>query len=345
MLIPLFRIHKTAQLMKTLYLLLLTFVLTSYATAQDMQFSQYYASPMDLAPSFAGSTNAGRAVANYRMQWPFVKTYHSATVAADYNLAIYNSGVGLILASDLSGTSKLMHKKIGLQYAYNVGINKQWGFRPGVELSYNQLGLNMSDLVFGDEIHFNRPTTEVNILPNKSYLDAAASVLIFSTKYWFGATIKHLMFPNVSMIANSGSSTLPLRTTIFGGGKIDLNGRLGRNNEESIFYSVLYSSQHTFDQFDLGGYWYKAPLVVGIWYRGLPGFKQAPDDAINQDAIILVAGYKRTNLTFLYSYDITVSRLFVNTAGSHEVSVAWLFNQEHQMKKREKRLLVPCPRF
>lgn len=332
--------------MKKIFLILSLCNIVNWIYCQDVQYSQYYASPLDLAPSFAGSTNAGRVVANYRMQWPFIKSYHAATVAADYNLAIYNSGVGLVLGSDLSGTSHLNHNRIGLQYAYNIGINKQWGFRPGVEFSYNRVSLDMSNLTFGDQLVYNTATTqEANVLPSKSYLDAAASVLFYSAKYWGGATMKHLLFPNVSMMANTGESTLPLRTTIFAGGKVDLNGRLGRDNEESIFYSVLYSMQQDFDQFDVGGYWYKAPLVVGLWYRGLPGFKTAPDNAINQDAVILVAGYKRKNLSLLYSYDITVSRLFVNTAGSHEVSLGWLFNQEHQMKKREKRILVPCPRF
>jgi len=317
-------------------------------SAQDAQFSQYYAAPLHLSPSFSGAQGGGRIVLNHRIQWPIMSVpYNTFSLSADYNLINFNSGVGLLLVNELAGTPDLYRTKVGAQYAYNVGLNKQWNLRPAVELSYSFMGfMNSKDLVFGDQIFFNRPTTETTeepVVNSINYPDAGASVLAFSAKYWFGTTVSHLMRPNVSVFDNEDK--LPMKYLVYGGGKVDLNGRLGRKNEESLFYSFLYRSQGKADQLDLGAYWYKLPLIVGIWYRGMPLFKNAPDNALNHDAITFIVGYRLQEIGVAYSYDATISRLVINTGGTHEVSAVFLFNQKQRRKKRAKRVIVPCPRF
>lgn len=316
--------------------------------AQDAQFSQYYAAPLHLSPSFAGAHGGGRIVLNHRIQWPIMSVpYNTFSMSVDYNLINFNSGVGFVIVNELAGTPDLYRTKAGLQYAYNVGINKQWNLRPAIELSYSFMGfMNDKDLVFGDQIFFNRPTTETSeedVVQSINYPDAGASLLAFSSKYWGGLTVAHLMRPNVSIFRNEDK--LPMKYLLYGGGKVDLNGRLGRNNEESLFYSFLYRSQGKADQLDIGAYWYKLPLIVGFWYRGLPVLKKSPDNALNHDAITLIVGYRLQEIGFAYSYDATISRLVINTGGTHEISAVFLFNQEQRRKKRAKRVIVPCPRF
>ena len=44
---------------------------TGVAVAQqDPQFTQFYANPLYLAPSFAGATKQHRAAGSFRDQWP-----------------------------------------------------------------------------------------------------------------------------------------------------------------------------------------------------------------------------------------------------------------------------------
>jgi len=80
---------------------------------------------------------------------------------------------------------------------------------------------------------------------------------------------------------------------------------------------------------NLGMYLVKGNFVGGIWYR-------------NFDAFILLLGFQTGNFKIGYSYDVTISRLAVNTAGSHELSLQLQFECR---KKKKKFRLTSCPSF
>ncbi len=54
------------------------------ATAQDPQFTQFYANPLYLNPAFAGTARCPRVVMNYRNQWPAL-TGTFVTTSASYD--------------------------------------------------------------------------------------------------------------------------------------------------------------------------------------------------------------------------------------------------------------------
>ncbi len=332
---------------RLLYSLIIYLSVATVAKAQDPQFSQFFFSPMLLAPSFAGTTTGGRAALNYRMQWPTVsKPFHTTAVGVDHAFTRFNSGAGILLTNDLAGSSNLNRSKVGLLYSYNVAFNSKVFFRPGIEFSYNRVGLDYDKLIFGDQIYHNMDeSNEAATQAARMYFDAGASALIYSEKLWGGVTMMHLMQPNESLTHDDAESKLPIKTSIYGGGKVELSGRIGRDDEESIFYGALYTAQDKYDQFDFGAYYYRLPFLIGAWYRGLPGIKKNPDNAINHDALVLIAGYKVSELVVAYSYDITVSRLFLNSGGAHEISLSYYFNQDYYKNKRKKKVNVPCPRF
>lgn len=302
---------------------------------------------MQLGPSFSGTTAGSRFVGNSRMQWPTIsKPFYASAVAIDHNFVKYKSGAGLIFQGDMAGQSQLNRTKVGLQYTYNVEITSKFHFRPGIEVSFNRVGINYGNLVFGDEIYYNlEQSNEAIAKPDRMYPDAALSGLFFTAKYWGGLSMFHLMQPNESLSGEDQTSKLPIKTTVYAGGKTKISGRIGRKDEESVFYGFLYRSQEKYDQFDLGAYWYKVPIMLGGWYRGIPGFKKNPDNALNHDAFMILVGFKKETFSAAYSYDVTISRLFLDSGGAHELSISYYFNQDYNLNRRQKRLTVPCPRF
>ena len=81
--------------------LILFGLLASCATAQDMQFTQFYATSLYLNPAFAGANVCSRVSLTYRNQWPGVnKTYRSYVFSVDHYFNDKNLGAGLFIASD-----------------------------------------------------------------------------------------------------------------------------------------------------------------------------------------------------------------------------------------------------
>lgn len=66
----------------------------------------------------------------------------------------------------------------------------------------------------------------------------------------------------------------------------------------------------------------KGPFVAGLWYR-------------NSDAVIAVVGIQNNNFKFGYSYDVTISKLAGNTAGSHEISLQIQFECKKRVRNTE----------
>ncbi|MBU0765532.1 MAG: type IX secretion system membrane protein PorP/SprF, partial [Bacteroidetes bacterium] len=157
---------------------------------------------------------------------------------------------------------------------------------------------------------------------------------------WFGTTVDHIVVPSQSFMENS--EKVPVKISVFGGGKIGLK-RVGKEDEVNLTYAVLVRNQRKFSQLDAGMFWYQNPLVIGLWYRGIPLLKSYKPGYPNNDAVVLLAGYKIERFSIGYSYDFPISRLFGLTGGSHEISLIFEFNQNRKTKKKHK--IVSCPKF
>ena len=334
------------HIIKFVLSLFVILLLNTRAAGQDAQFSQFYANPLSLGPSFAGSTMGSRAVLNFRDQWPSIPgSFITYAASIDHYFARYYSGLGLQIYRDQAGSGNLALTSISLSYSYQLKINRLWHLRPGLVLSYNIRSLDFERLVFNDQMNLNGNSpvsVEAPTMENKKYSDAGFSLMAYSRVYWYGILIDHLYYPDQSLI--NGISHVPLKLLLYGGKKIVLaNAR--RYNEENIKIAFLYKKQAEFSQLDLGTYWTKENLTFGLWYRGIPFFKQYAPGYANNDAIILMVGYKHKELQVAYSYDITVSRLYTNTSGAHEISLVYEFNKNRKVIKRQKSMFIPCAKF
>ena len=339
-------------------ILVITLILNALPVkSQDPQFSQFYAIPLYLAPSFAGASEGSRIVLNYRNQWSSIPgAFNSYSASYDQYFPQYNSGAGLVLFRDAAGSGNLASTEARIVYSYNIQITRFWHVRPGIHFLYSYRSINFSKLtmVDGDQIV---PATQSNSFELKDtkerhgYYDAAASVLAYNRRHWIGATCSHLVKPNQSLTGIE--SKVRFHWTGFGGTKIGINGRLGKYNEESISLAFLYKMQAKYDQLDIGAYWFKnssfvisrynTALIIGAWYRGIPFMKK--EGFSNYDAAIVMVGLKlEDDWKFGYSYDFTVSKLFGSTNGSHEFSVIYEFGKDRKRRRRRKSV-VPCPKF
>lgn len=314
---------------------------------QDPQFSQFYANPLYLSPSFAGSTDGTRAVLNFRDQWPAIPgAFITYSASIDHYFPRYNSGVGLQILKDQAGSGQLGLTTAALNYSYKVKFNRRWTIVPALMLNYNIRSIDFDKLQFNDQMNIDGDNSSTSLeepsLEKIQYGDAAFSILAFSRIYWGGFKLDHIFTPNQTLI--EGISRIPLKFSMYGGRKF-IVANANRHNEESIKIAFHYKTQGKYDQLDLGAYWSREPFVFGLWYRGIPGFKKYGSGYINHDAFMILAGYKYQKFTFGYSYDVTISRIFAQTAGAHEISLIFEFNQNQKVRRKRKAVIVPCPKF
>lgn len=320
--------------------------------AQDPQFSQFYAAPIYYNPAFAGSSFRDRVVVNYRNQWPSLPGKF-VTYAASYDhfFRKYNNGIAIMATTDKAGTGNLRSSSLAGIYAHQLELSSKWMARAGIQLGYGFRSMDYYGLTFGDQLNeagIPLPTEDntSNRHDNITYFDAGTGFLLYSENLWVGVSAHHLNRPNQSVIEER--ALLPMRFAVNAGYKIPIldNKRRGLNSlepEKSVTPAILYKHQGEFDQLDAGLYVHYAPIVLGVWYRGLPVIKNYKRGIYNHDAVVVLVGYKMPNISFAYSYDLTVSKLGPKTGGAHELSLIYEFEPKVKIKRRYKP--IPCPKF
>ena len=318
-------------------------IVVTMAKGQDLHFSQFYASPLSLSPSLAGATDGGRLVMNYRNQWPGIeKAFSTYSVSFDNYFNTFNSGLGILLIQDKAGTAGLTTTKAALQYSYNIQISDLWQVVPAIEFGYGNRSIDFSKLRFADEQIGGGASGSWDKINNDQaqYVDFASSVLLYNPYFWGGITVEHLSRPNYSFLGEK--MQLSRKYVLFGGLNFWTEKRRRTKGERAFAGSFRVQHQGNFSQADVGAYWFNDPLEVGVWYRGLPIIQQKTENRINQDAIVVSLSYRHGPVRFGYSYDITISGLGWNSAGAHELSLIYEFNQAFRLRNRGRRPAVPC---
>ena len=325
--------------------------------AQDPQYSQYYAAPLYLNPAFAGAELMGRVGFNYRNQWPSIEAQFT-TFSAYYDtyLPEYNSGIGVQVMQDSEGASKLRSTSVSAMYSYELRLADNLYFRPGFQASYIRREIGFyENLVFANQIDPLDPTGP--LLPGAAIpglgdpvglFSLSAGGLLFTNNAWLGFTAHHLNEPNQSFV--DGLSPLPSKLSLHAGYRITLGqGSMRRDfthmsKRRYLTPTINYKKQGPFEQLDLGAYFYVEPILLGLWYRGLP-YKPVEVQS-NRDALVVMVGVNLlSGLSIGYSFDYTVSQLGIQSGGAHELSLSWTIPSLNQGKPLGRDTILPCPKF
>ncbi len=329
---------------------IVTIFTTSMLMGQDPQFSQYYAAPLYLNPAFSGTSNDHRVNINNRIQWPSLpRAFTTYAVSYDFYKPELKSGFGFLASTDVAGTAGLRSTNFGFIYSYKIQMYGKWVVSPAIYFGYGNRSLDFNELVFGDQIEFSNqaaPSVDpiVNQLDNENYFDSGAGLLFYSPNSWFGASIWHINQPDISFLERE--NRIPAKLTIHAGTRLQVKGGPWKRADISYFTtSFIYKLQGPFSQLDLGINYHVDPMMIGLWFRGIPVVQNVIGN-FSRDAIVFSTGLRFKMLQFQYSYDFTVSELSVRSEGAHEISVEYRIPQFSNPSRvpRNKRIL-PCPTY
>jgi len=238
--------------MKLRFYVIVAFLLGVLATnAQDIHFSQFYASPLTLNPALTGNFNGfWRVTGIYRNQWPGLTQsrpgFSTPSVSLDFSLLREkikkgSLGVGLVFVNDQQNGKTFNVNQILGSVAYNMGFGPKskfqlgLGFQGGVIMYKSDFAkLQFHDGFYSDPGNPSGfsydPTQAGESLANGTKIKGQFNAGIF-TKYDFykgmrvylGYSINNLTQYKQDFIVNSTSTyRIPLRHTVHGGFEFEL---------------------------------------------------------------------------------------------------------------------------
>ncbi len=342
--------------MRKVYSSLLVSILCFSAFAQDIHFSQYYASPLTLNPALTANINGVfRMAANYRNQWFTIPTLNSIAPYQTYQYSfdmpilrekLGNDGFGFggMFYGDKAGDGALATYCGLVSVAYHKAVDRYGRARVslGIQAGVVSKQIKINNLIFENQLDnfgwnpslFNGETNFNN--KNILYPDVNVGALwshapkdIF--RYYFGFAANHVSRPRESFLGDS-RNRLDIRYVAHGGMEIFTN----RDYSFSISPTFLFMVQSNAQQYNFGiglNYWASDNVAIfgGGWYRV-------------KDAVILNAGVEFYNLRIGLSYDVNHSNLRTasRAQGGVEVSAVYVFKKERPQAIQYEKY---CPNF
>ena len=304
--------------------------------SQNLNYSQFYSSPLNLNPAMTGIGEFGRFGIIYRNQWPNIGDgLHYISSWADYNLLKSNFSFGLNFSREVESSSSLSSSTFSPSISYEVNLNYNWVLKSGIQVSHSSSNFNRKNLVFYDQLNEDGSSSQTNenflLNDRKSFIGLAAGLLAYSDKTWVGFSIFNINKPNISFIDKN--SNLNRLYSFHFGYTID-NLKLSP--------SIHYKQYAKFRQLDVGTYFNLNPINIGIWYRGIP-----IDSNNFLNSLVGSLSLKIDNLRIAYSYDYNISYLSSFSGGSHEISLIFDFHffGTKLPPKNVRYLECPIPNF
>jgi len=320
--------------LKNILILILTFSSFS-ATAQDVEFSQFYATKNYLNPAFTSLTSDHSFSTTFRNQWPGIENaYNSYFVSYDRCLRSKDAGVGVYYLGDLAGEGALLRQSIAFQYAKHLRLSKKLYASYGIKGSYNSLSIRWDRLVWGDMLDARRgivaPTNQQQGASNVHYFDAGTGFIVHSDKFQGGIALEHINRPKHGLLSLYEQERIPIRYKMHLGGNIPFqtapNAPL-----VSLSPQMIYTRQGAADQLALGAYLTYTQFTIGAWHR-------------LGDSMIILVGMKTNGIQIGYSYDMSVNNLMARSGGAHEISLSFGFDR-HSKESTRKYKTINCPVF
>lgn len=313
-------------------LLILFLAFQFHSDAQDIHFTQFYATPQTLNPALTGvSEGTYRATAIYRNQWSSV-TIPYVTYGGSFDIHILQNklkndifGVGIDLNADKSGNGKLFFMQGIATVAYNKALDKSGKHYIGIGLQggYVQKGIKYNLLSFptqfnGSDFDLTLPNNETFSSNKTSYVDVNAGLLWHSQfgerlNAFLGFSTYHINRPKETFLGSNNK--ISMRFVAHGGVKIKATEKI------YITPNFIFQYQNKAKEILFGsGVEYhidikNTPMIFGLgaWYR----LKDA-------GSISAMAEIKRIRLGV--AYDINSSKLkpASNNRGGFEIALTYV---------------------
>lgn len=309
---------------------------TSMLQAQDIHYSQFFNSPLNLSPALTGVYNGNARVhANYRSQWSGVPVgYTSADIGADLKYRFKKGhfiGYGALLNYDTAGDLNLGWNSINGFLSLSLKLGEKGFLTPGIQVGYNQRNFNQSNATTGSQ--WTGKGVAPGVGPESigaeqlSYVDVGVGLNYrWQTAYRkhldLGGSLSHINKPN-QLFDTTG-------TTLARPQKLNLYAMLNYPllDDLDILINGLYSDQAPYRE-----------IVVNA--QGKIYLSQAKDKALYlgagyrfDDAWYPMIGLQIGQFYGAFSYDLNLSAWDIASTGNGgpELSLRYIWSKVESVK-------------
>lgn len=316
---------------------------------QDIHFSQFDGSLLNITPAFTGFFNGDyRASCIYRSQWQSVPVpYSTISMAGEARIKprSFNKdfvGVGITFNNDVAGDARYNTSHFYLSGSYINPVKKDSSLllSMGLNMGYCHVGFDYNKMTFDNQFDglqhsASIPTGERFDWTNYNYVDFNLGLALqyrLNNIHYFtlGMGFNHITSPVITYQGNQ-KSKLDFKTinylkySVIMGSKTDLIVDAMINKQGNYYEVIPHSSIKYYFNRDLN-----RAILAGASLRA-------------RDAFVLRLGYHEKTLQSGIAYDINTSKFTAatNRRGAFELFVIYVFKTEkkYSVKKRV------CPVF
>lgn len=317
------------------------FVSIRETVAQDVHFSQFDETPLQLNPANAGVHHNTRVIANYKNQWKSVGSpYKTFAISADFKLLKekkHQLGLGIDFFNDKAGEANMGTSQGDVSLSAIININDKSLLSAGLMGGFTQRSVNTNNLQWGnqyDGMAYNPAlaTGEASTAANYTFADFGAGLQYSygtnemyisannAKKVNIGVSVFHPHQPSYSFYG--ASEKLHMKVVLHGDAAVGIpNSNLVLKPSYIIFiqgatkeitpgmsfqYILQEASKYTKNK-------KPAAFSIGGYYRV-------------RDAAILTLKLEYANYAIGFSYDVNVSQLKTasSTKGGFEISLRFI---------------------
>ncbi|MGD0711817.1 MAG: PorP/SprF family type IX secretion system membrane protein [Bacteroidales bacterium] len=322
-----------------------------YSEAQDIHFTQYYTSPLNLNPGMTGFFDGTqRYTFQNKTQWESV-TVPFTTLSASCDMPILKRylkhdlfGGGIVIYRDQEGDSKYGTTQVNLSLSYIRSVstlNNQF-VSFGLQAGAAQRTIDYSQLIFDDQwdgTSFNPALSnnEQFATRNFFFFDLSAgsywSIIQHNgNQFSAGVSLFHINKPRQSLFGNN-DVRLARKPLING------NALLMVTDKIKLCPGILIMHQETYNEIDIGSLVKYIVVPAEVNYLALSfGLYYRVGDAFN-----LIAGLDYHDFALGVSYDINSSNLVPAShyRGGFELTLMYIVNKNKKNYVKK----IPCPIF
>lgn len=309
---------------------------------QDVNYTQFFSSPLYFNPAYTGVSTGLKARFLFRDQWPALpidfKSYYFSADLGDRNLP-GAGGIGIMINSDAPGPGLIRSLQAALTLSVRIPITSFMVAQVGAKAAILQRKVNWSDLVFADQLDpkygaiyqtsFIPPDADSRTVPDF----AVGGILQFANEPGsiagtLGFAVDHLFKPDVSFLSD-GSAQYPRKWVVHGdaifstGYSSSSSWANGSGDPLMINPGFMFQSQANLNYLQVGLNLMKFNVYIGGWYK-------TTMTGETNNAVALLAGYnyqfmEDMSIRFIYSYDLQIAGVMNGTGGAHEISLVLNF--------------------